>query len=238
MSWKWIVIGAALLGASLSVLVLSPIWIASMLLFRSGTSPTAATERSTPAVPDPSMLGVEPGPGLVEPRLSSPSGSPPPTRPTKRGMSRATRAAVINELGAAIGALQSRLEQCPDQPTHRGQESARQQKLIEFVTRQLTGAGGSEALPPEIASANDRELPTIMMVEVETFDSQAKIVDAALAMAGSATDAFVACARQVLRGQILFAPATLPGEHLQIPVDLSRAGTASPIEPYRTRRHR
>jgi hypothetical protein len=155
-----------------------------------------------------------------------------------RGMSRATRAAVINELGAAIGALQSRLEQCPDQPIHRGQESARQQKLIEFVTRQLTGGGGSEAVPPEIASANDRELPTIMMVEVETFDSQVKIVDAALAMAGSASDAFVTCAREVLRGQILFTPAIPPGEHLQIPVDLSSPATASPIQAYRTRRHR
>ena len=110
--------------------------------------------------------------------------------------------------------------------------------MIEFVKHQLMGAGGSEAVPPEIASANDRELPTIMMVDVETYDSQVKIVDAALAMAGSASDAFVACARQVLRGQILLAPAAPPGEHLQIPVDLSSAGTAVPVQPYRTRRHR
>jgi hypothetical protein len=219
MSWKWIVIG----GAGLSVLgavVLFLVWIASILSLTSGAPTTTPLAGSPP--PGAPALSPAGAPTVVDPRL--PSQAP---HPMTRGISRATRAALTNELGAAIGGLKSRFEQCPDQPFHRGaEESAQQQKMIELVKRQI--AGGGEIVPSEIAGGTDkrgaRELPTIMMLDVETYDSQVKIVDAALAMHGSASDAFVACAQQILRGQIILVPAAATGQRLQIPVDLGAAG--------------
>jgi hypothetical protein len=242
MRWKWIVIGAAGLGALLGAVVLAPVWIVSALLLRSD-APTA-TAVAPSIAPGPSTAGVHPAPAMVDPRPSSPSIGPSQTaHPVTRGISRATRATLTNELGAGIGGLKSQLERCPDQHIHRGGEaSATQQKMIEFVKRQIASGGGREIPPPEIGGGEDKggatELPTIMMLEVETYDSQVKIVDAALAMPGSASDAFVACARQVLRGQIIAVPAAPTGEHLQIPVDLSGAGTGGQPQRHSMRRRR
>jgi hypothetical protein len=243
MRWKWITIGAAGLGALLGIVVLAPIWIVSSLLLRSEGS-TATTASLPPSAPAPSTGGIQPAPPVVDPRLSSASMGPSQTpHPMTRGISRATRAALTNQLGAAMSELTARLEKCPDQHIHRGGEvTATQAKMIETVQRQIAGGGDREIVAPQIAGRDDRvsqtELPTIMMLEVETYDSQVKIVDAALAMPGSASDAFVACARQVLRGQIIAVPAAPTGEHLQIPVDLSGAGTGGQPQRHSMRRRR
>ncbi len=101
--------------------------------------------------------------------------------------------------------------------------------MMEIVQRQFAGGEDKESAT---------QLPTIMMLEVETSNSQVKIVDAALAMPGSASDAFMACARQVLRGQIITVSTAPPGGHLRIPVDLDRAEIGSQLHRHGRRRRR
>jgi hypothetical protein len=138
-----------------------------------------------------------------------------------------------------LGPLKPRLERCPDQDLHRaGEVTATQQRFIDFVQHQIMGGRNGEETPPQIAVGEDKELPTILMLEVETYDSQVKILDVALAMAGAASDAFVACARQVLRGQIIVVPAATPGEHLRIPVDLDGTGVEGQPQRHTARRRR
>ena len=139
--------------------------------------------------------------------------------------------------------LRPRLLGCPDQQlSARAEPTADQKKLIQRVQRQIASGGDGEfSENPVPAGKGDEagsEYPTILMLEVETFDSQVKIVDAALAMRGSASDAFLACAQQVLRGQIVFAPAAANGDHLRIPVDLSSPTLEAPPQRHATRRHR
>jgi hypothetical protein len=119
-----------------------------------------------------------------------------------------------------------------------GEVTATQQRMIEFVQRQITGGGNGEEMPVELAVSEEKELPTILMLEVETYDSQVKILDVALAMSRAASEAFVACARQVLRGQIIVVPAATPGEHLQIPLDLDGTGVAGQPQRHTARRRR
>jgi hypothetical protein len=243
MSWKWIAVCGAGLGLLLGV-VLFLVWLIQGVLFLTSGDRTTAP----PAVSAPpgtlgfSSAGIQPAPALADPRLAA--GSPgPSSHPMTRGMSRAARAALTNELGAAMSGLRPQLERCPDQHLQRaGEVTAAQAKMIELVQRQLAGGGNGEMVQPQLAGGEDQEgateLPTIMTLEVETYDSQVKIVDAALAMPGSASDAFVACARQVLRGQIIAVPAAPTGQHLRVPVDLGGAGIEGQPQRHGARRRR
>ena len=76
------------------------------------------------------------------------------------------------------------------------------------------------------------------MLDVETFDSEVKIVDATVATRGAATDAFLACAQSILREQILFAPAAGPGDRLRIPLDLGSLALEASPPRHAKRRHR
>jgi hypothetical protein len=233
MSWKWIAIGGTALVAGLAFLFL--VWIAPILLLTSGAPTTTPLAVSPPPIaPALSPASVEPAPAFVDPRPSSASVCPAQTpRPMTRGISRAMRATLTSELGAGLSDLKSQLEKCPDQHIHRGGEGSATLDLatmMEIAQRQIAGGEDMESATPR--------LPTILMLEVETSNSQVKIVDAAPAMPGWASDAFMACARQVLCGQIITVPDAPPGEHLRIPVDLDGAEIEGQLQRHRMRRRR
>jgi len=235
MSWKWVAIGGAGLVAVLGVTFLFLAWIAPILLLTSDaptTTPLAVS--SPPSAPPLPTVSVEAAPAFVDPRPSSASVCQAQTpHPMTRGISRAMRATLRSELGEGLSDLKSQLEKCPDQHIHRGGEGSATPDLatmMEIVQRQLAGGEDKESAPPRP--------PTILMLEVETSNSQVKIVDAALAMPGSASDAFMACARQVLWGQIITVPAASPGEHLRIPVDLDGAEIGGQLQRHSRRRRR
>ena len=241
MSSKGIALATAGLAISLGAVVLSPLWVILTLVLSRSDPPT------TSALPQPIAppSAAQPGPGSSDPFPLSPAsvGPAPTPHPMKRGANRAMRAAVISELSAEIGSLKSRLQNCPDQHIRRaGEVSATEQRMIEFVQGQIASGGKGRNVPPPIAAGEDADgatqLPTIMMLEVETYESQVKIVDAALAMPGSASEAFVACAQSVLRGQIFVVPAATPGEHLRIPVDLDGTGVEGQPQRHTARRRR
>jgi hypothetical protein len=121
------------------------------------------------------------------------------------------RAVLTNQLAKEIRALRPRLDACPDPLPH--QDKANPMELVALVQRQL--AGGAD--PPSAAS----DLPTVLMLDVDTLESQVKVVGASVAMRGGASDTFLACAQRVLEGQILFVPGAAAGEHVKVPVDLT-----------------
>jgi hypothetical protein len=235
MSWKWVAIGGAGLVAVLGVALLFLAWIAPILVLTSDaptTTPVAVSPPpSAPALP---TVSVEAAPAFVDPRPSSASVCPGQTpHPMTRGISRAMRATLRSELGAGLSDLKSQLEKCPDQHIHRGGEGSGTPDLatmMAIVQRQLAGGEDKESATPRP--------PTILTLEVETSNSQMKIVDAAPAMPGWASDAFMACARQVLCGQIITVPDAPPGEHLRIPVDLDGAEIEGQLQRHRMRRRR
>jgi hypothetical protein len=235
MSWKWVAIGGAGLVAVLGVALLFLAWIAPILVLTSDaptTTPLAVSPPpSAPALP---TVSVEAAPAFVDPRPSSASVCPGQTpHPMTRGISRAMRATLRSELGAGLSDLKSQLEKCPDQHIHRGGEGSATPDLatmMEIVQRQLAGGEDKESATPRP--------PTILTLEVETSNSQMKIVDAAPAMPGWASDAFMACARQVLCGQIITVSAAPPGGHLRIPVDLDSAQIGGQLQRHSRRRRR
>lgn len=103
--------------------------------------------------------------------------------------------------------------------------------MIQVVQRQLAGGEDEEGARPT-------PTPTILTLEVETFNSQVKIVDVAPAMPGWATDAFMACARQVLCGRIITVPDAAPGGYVRIALDLDRAEIGGQLQRHSKRRHR
>jgi hypothetical protein len=259
MSWKWVVIGGAgVLVAGLGVAFLFLAWIAPILLLtRDAPTTTPLAVSPPPSAPALSTASVQPAPAFVDPRFSSASVGPAQMlHPMTRGIRRAMRATLSNGLGAGLSDLKPQLEKCPDQHIHRGGEGSESQdvaKMMEIVQRQIAAgedkdgatqdlAKVMEIVQRQIAAGEDQKgatpLPKIMMLEVETSNSQVKILDADLATPGSATDAFMACARQVLRGQIITVPAAPPGAHLRIPVDLDGAQIGDQLESRGRRRRR
>lgn len=230
MSRKWVAIGGAAFVAVLSVTLLFLFWIGSIL------SLTSDAPTTTPVVvsPQPSAPALS---AIVDPRLSSASACAGQTQhPMTRGIGRAMRATITSELGAGLSDLKSQLEKCPDQHIHRGGEEGATQDLatmIEVVRRQLAGGEHKEGARP-----TPTPTPTVLTLEVETFNSQVKIVDAAPAMPGWATDAFMACARQVLCGRIITVPDAAPGGYLRIAFDLDREEIGGQLQRHSKRRHR
>lgn len=246
MRLKSLVLGGVGL-ATLLVTAVFVVWAVQCIQWLTGAGP------GTEGVPPSSAPGAAASrtaetspvrPSGPVPGRSAESGEPFPVlqRNTHR-TSRGARAALTRDVGAAMKELKPRLLGCPDQQlSARAEPTAAQRKLIESVQRQIASRGDGESIQDPVPVGEGQEgggeYPTILMLEVETFDSQVKIVDAALAMRGSASDAFLACAQQVLRGQILFAPAAASGDHLRIPVDLSSPTLEAPPQRHATRRHR
>ena len=114
---------------------------------------------------------------------------------------------------------------------------------MEFLKKQMLASAAAGEFPrtlPAVDAADARnDQPTSLTLEVETFDSQVKVIDAAVANRGAATDAFLTCARSILKGQILFAPAASTGDRLKNLVDLTSNPTLEPAPArHAMRRHR
>jgi hypothetical protein len=113
--------------------------------------------------------------------------------------------------------------------------------LVAWMQAPLDEGALRDGIPPEMTKALEAQAaalaPTLFMLDVETLDSQVKVVNATLAMRGGASEAYVACAEQVLRGQILFVQAAVPGERMRIPLDLGGPGGAPQFNRH-VRRHR
>ncbi len=112
--------------------------------------------------------------------------------------------------------------------------------LVAWMQAPLDQSAFWDGIPPELTKAMEAQAaalaPTLFMLEVETLDSQVKVVNATLAMRGGASEAYVACAEQVLRGQILFVQASVPGERMRIPFDLGGPGGAPQFSRHVRRR--
>jgi hypothetical protein len=117
---------------------------------------------------------------------------------------RVTRKAVRKALVA--GPVQSRLARCVD------------------------GGGGFGGAPSELEGPPPAD-PASLVIELETLGAEVRILDARVREWGGASEAMVACARTVLRGQVVPTPALRrpPGERLRMPFPLNprRAPVAS-----------
>jgi hypothetical protein len=101
------------------------------------------------------------------------------------------RRILTGQLTAALSPFREQLARCP------GRHSQ-------------AGFGGGTADAPGL------EEQPLLLLDVETFDGKVRIVDSSLAFPGSASGAFAACAQQLLRGQLVAAPAAVAGDHTRI----------------------
>jgi hypothetical protein len=63
---------------------------------------------------------------------------------------------------------------------------------------------------------------TILVLQIETLDDEARIVDAPVETMGGASDGLVACAQQVLRGHTVQVAGVKAGKRYRVPHILSQ----------------
>jgi len=118
--------------------------------------------------------------------VSSAAVSGPVSRPSQ-GLGRILR----RQLAAGLAQFRSPLASCPDSQSRGG-----------------FGGGDEES---------DRaSRPAVLMLEVARLDSRMEIVDVPREKRRRATEAFMACARNVLRGRVIDVPAARAGGRMHI----------------------
>jgi hypothetical protein len=149
--------------------------------------------------PDLSALGTVGGLPSQQPIQTLP---PPPKPPTGSWEAVArSRPRSIGSVGAAVAnaltALQPEISACFEQ------ESQKRYAQQHYSTTQ-------DYAPLEDVGA------TILVLQVETLDGEAQIVDAPVETLGGASDGVVACAQQVLRGRTFPLSGAKPGARYRI----------------------
>ena len=87
------------------------------------------------------------------------------------------------------------------------------------------GFGGSIAHAPR---AGER---TVVFVDLVTLDGQVRIDDVPLQASGFASDGFVLCARNVLRGQVIEVRTASAGSRMRVALPLGPRSEPSTVEP-------
>jgi hypothetical protein len=89
--------------------------------------------------------------------------------------------------------------------------------LAEFKSRlaschdsRVGGLGG------DTAERQRAKGPSMVVLELATHDGKMEIVDVTREQQGRSTEAFMSCARAVLRGRMVDAPAATPGSRVYI----------------------
>jgi len=112
-----------------------------------------------------------------------------------------SRPRALGPLGGALGAALADLE--PDLSACFGKESQARHALEHYtMTKDHSPLGDVGA--------------TILVLQVETQDGRATIVDAPVETMGDASDGLVACAQRVLRGRSFLAPGTKAGAKYRV----------------------
>ncbi len=192
-----LVIGVAAIAA-FTAAALVAIWLAT----RSGP---AAPGASAPVAPRAEIAAAPPAPppALGTPLAPQTPGpppvmGPPPPEPPKgswEAIPVVARPSALGPLAGAIGRglieLQPQLAACFDEDT-----------AARYGTRPVSVA--------KDASTGSRSTP-VLILQIETGGDEARIVDAPVDSAGSASDGVIACAQSVLRGRRFPAPGAPAG---------------------------
>jgi hypothetical protein len=154
-----------------------------------------------PARPAPDLTGLGvTGAGVQGPRIET---LPPPPKPPPGSWEAVdlSRPRALGPLGGALGAALADLE--PDLSACFGKESQSRHALEHYtMTKDHSPLGDVGA--------------TILVLQVETQDGRATIVDAPVETLGDASDGLVACAQRVLRGRSFPAPGTKAGAKYRV----------------------
>lgn len=171
----------------------------------SAGSPPAPSDAGAPALPAAPPVAAPlatapasraPAPG---PSTARASWSAPARDPSSPPMAnRVIRRLVRKALLAAP--VEARLARCVDQ----------------------AGGFGGPAAPGSIS----RGKPALLVLDLEALGGEVRIVDAQVREWGAASEATLACARDVLRGQIVAAPTARRGERVWMPFPLNPRGEA------------
>jgi len=176
------------------------------------------------------------------------------SRHRSRKVKRAERALFQRQLTAGLNRLQPLLEQCPN-AQHAGgiggsapvETPSSPEALIQQLESLAARAGGGraelrdqqmvlrhiETLSNKAGAAPRRARGlgegTSLLLDITPFDGKVEILDVADGMNGAVSDEFVACARNLLRGQFVRVPASRAGARLRTSVTLgSQVQTVPP----------
>ena len=201
---KWAAIGAVVIG--LVYLVYSgAAAVISSLSVEPGSTPVASAvpPEGTAAGPAPATAPkpgepprTAPPPGVAQRGNASQTGSSAGSPERPRALSRvaASDRALRRELNAGLTDSRSRLASCPDSA---GEEISGVEDGERFVVRR----------------------PPALLLEVATRDGAVEILDVRENQ-GRASEAFLACARSVLRGRVVHAESAKAGDRMRIPFQL------------------
>jgi hypothetical protein len=168
-------------------------------------SPAAAPAPATAPAPDAPPAPAVPPPGAPDlSRYAGVSGGapprpmeyapapPPPPEGSWEAVPAVARLSALGPLGRAVHGglqdLQPRVSECFDRPAP--------------ARELLVGPGASDGAGSGA---------TVLALELETGDGEVRIVDAPVSTRGDLDAGVVACAQQVLRGQVFPAPGARPG---------------------------
>jgi hypothetical protein len=156
------------------------------------SAPVASTvPPAAPARPVTAPRPAEPAPQSKSAPQVAPSASDG-LRPLSRVA--ASDRALRRDLMSGLTDSRSRLESCPDSA---GEEISGVEDGERFVVKR----------------------PPVLVLEVATRNGAVEILDVRK-MQGRTTEAFLACARDVLRGKVVSAGSAKAGSHIRIPVNL------------------
>ena len=212
---RWMVVVIA--GLALALLYLGTVVAFSSSL--TGGDPSSTSGPDAPAA----ALAVAPTPpadlpSKLPPPVSlgsatAPKDTPlafPPVSPSKEGSPRRASRWMskmnARQFKARMDALGARLERCPDRYAQGG----------------FGGSEGQGHHPGEL---------TMLMLEIATLDGKVEIVDVPLESNGSVSAGLVACARQMLRGQVIAAPVVKTGGRIPYTLFLGPAAVEPQGQP-------
>lgn len=200
-----------LLIAACAILLLGVLAVIGISAASKAPRPSRGSSAEVAAIPPPSPT-LPPSPTASPPAASGlkfdPKPEPPPP-PLIQGPPRAeppkdsweaveptARASELGPVGAAIGRelneLHNRIAACFD-------EDVQARHGLQPVSA-----------VKDFASVEDNGT-TILMLEIETSQGRARIVDAPVETRGNASDGLIACAQRVLRGHLVVAPTAVGG---------------------------
>lgn len=173
-----------------------------------GGAGSALVRQGAPAAAAPVTPATTPSTGRLPdaPSTANPSSMPIAARPagaTRHKRKTPAHLLLQRQVVASLAELRSRVARCDDRDTPRASDASR---------------ANGDAAPVE----------TVLVLEIELLDGQIQIVDAPVQTAGSASSAFLTCARSALRGQILPARGVKAGERIRLLLGLGiRGGVGS-----------